>query len=204
MSHEDPFALPYAVKVIANPYPHTIPDAEFHLLIDSIAQRLRDQIYTDYTALEPGHPHKLKRSSLGLCVMDPTLPRSTPAQDAVMALITIGLEGEDLLVNGVGKAVTHWELGQDCGIGAYVHLHRLRDGSFVYGHSAELDGTIVGASGATEQQDRSMATQFAAEFNSCVADARKRWRLANPVHKWYCNQDEPDQRFTKIAGWLQS
>lgn len=202
MSVEDPFPLPYEVKVIANPYPHTIPDAEFSLLIDSIAQRLRDQVYSDYWSLKPGQFHHLKRSSLGICLMNPTLPRNTPAQDAVLALIAIGLEGEDYLVNGVGKAVTHWEMGQDCGIGAYVQLHRLRDGSFVYGHSAEVDGTIVGASGATEQQDRSMAIQVAAEFNSCVADARKRWREAHPEHKWYCRQDEPDQRFAKIAGLL--
>lgn len=204
MSVDDPFALTCKAKILANPYPHTIPDSEFSLLINSIAQRLRDQIYADYTALEPGQFHHLRRSSLGLCVMNPTLPRSTPAQDAVMTLIAIGLEGEDYLVNAVGKAVTHWEMGQDCGIGAYVEPHRLPDGAFVYGHSAEVAGTIVGASGATEQQDRSMATRFAAEFNSCVADTRKRWREANPDHKWYCNQDKPDQRFTKIAGWLQS
>lgn len=201
-SIDHPSTLPCVVKVLSNPYPHTIPESEFSLLVVTVAQRLRDQIYADHNRLEAGQFGALKRPSLGLCVMNPTLPRYMKAEDAVMALIAIGPEGEDFLVNGVGKAVEHWELGQDCGISAYVQLHRLPDGSFIYGHSAEVDGTIVGASAATELQDRSMAGRLAHEFNSCVGDARKRWREAHPDHKWYCNQNEPDQRFARIAGLL--
>ena len=119
-------------------------------------------------------------------------------------LSSIGPEGEDYLVNGVGKAVEHWELGQDCGISAYVQPHRLVDGSFIYGHSVELDGTIAGASAATEQQDRSMAARAAAEFNCFVGDAHKDWSERHPNHKWYCNEDKPRELFTEIAALLRS
>jgi hypothetical protein len=192
------------VKILTNPYPHVIPDTEFPLLINTLVERLCLQIDVDHTELDESQFHYLKRPSLGLCLMNPTLPRYTPAQEAVLALIAIGPEGEDYLVNGVGKAVTHWEMGQDCGIGAYVEPHRLPDGAFIYGHSAEVNGTIVGASGATEQQDRAFATRFAAEFNSCVGDAHKRWQESNPSKSWYSKQGAPRELFTEIASLLNT
>ena len=201
---DHPSTLPCVVKVLANPYPHTIPESEFRLLVVMVAHRLRDQIYADHNGLEAGQFSHLKRPSLGVCLMNPTLPRHTPPEDAVLALIAIGPEGEDYLVNGVGKAVEHWETGQDCGISAYVQLHRLPDGSFIFGHSAEVDGTIAGASAASEQQDRSMAARVAAEFNSLVGDTIRRWQAANPENKWRCNVDKPRALFTEIAALLHS
>jgi hypothetical protein len=92
--------------------------------------------------------------------------------------------------------------GEDCGTLAYVKPYMLPDGSFVYGHSADVAGTILGASGATEAQDRFMATCLGAGFNYRVTDAHKAWREANPDSKWFCSQNLPDQAFTAAAQLL--
>jgi hypothetical protein len=194
--------LPVQFRIIANPYPHTIPDPEFNLLIATVARRLAAQIHADHNSLGDGQFGFLKRPSLGLCLMNPTLPRYTPARHAVMALIAIGDEGESYLVNGAGKAITHWEQGENCGVGAYADIHCRPDGSFVYGHSAEVNRTIAGASAASEQQDRALALRAASEFYSFTADARKKWQEAHPQHKWFCNDNEPRVLFTEVASWL--
>lgn len=186
----------FALKVMANPYPHTIPDIAFQRMLYEIATGLQAEVVSRYGGGE------FKRNSLGLCLMDPTKPRRTAPEDAILALLAIGPEGRAFLPNGVGKAFEHWEYGEDCGTLAYVKPYLLPDGCFVYGHSADVEGTIVGASGATEAQDRFLATHFGAEFNYRVTDARKTWRTENLDNKWFCEQNLPDQAFTAVAQLL--
>jgi hypothetical protein len=186
----------FKLKVLSNPYPHTIPDVELYRMLDEIATNLHVEVFNRYGSGE------FKRNSLGLCLMNPTAPRSTPPQNAILALLAVGLEGPDFLPNGVGKAFEHWQHGEDCGTLAYVKPYLLPDGSFVYGHSVDVEGTIVGASGATEAQDRFLATCFGAEFNYRVTDARKAWRAENPDSKWFCDQNLPDKAFTAAAQLL--
>ncbi len=186
----------FALKVMTNPYFHSIPDATFYGMLREIAIGLRAEVVSRH------HSGELKRNSLGLCLMDPTKPRRTAPEDAILALLAIGSEGRAFLPNGVGKAFEHWEYGQDCGTLAYVKPYMLPDGSFVFGHSVDVEGTIVGASGATEAQDRFLATCFGAEFNYRVTDARKAWREENPDSKWFCDQNLPDKAFTAAAQLL--
>lgn len=186
----------FALKVMTNPYPHTIPDIVFQRMLHEIATGLHAEVVSRHGGGE------FKRNSLGLCLMDPTKPRWTPPEDAILALVALGPEGKDFLPNGVGKAFEHWQHGEDCGTLAYVKPYLLPDGSFVYGHSVDVEGTIVGASGATEAQDRFLATCFGAEFNYRVTDARKAWRTENPDSKWFCEQNLPAQAFTAAAQLL--
>ena len=143
----------FALKVMTNPYPHTIPDIAFGEMLGEIATGMHAEIARRHGA-------------------------------------------------GVGKAFEHWEYGEDCGTLAYVKPYMLPDGSFVFGHSADVDGTILGASGATEAQDRFLATCFGAEFNYRVTDAHKAWRTENPDSKWFCEQNLPDKAFTATAQLL--
>ncbi len=190
--------LEWTLKVLANPYPHVIPDWDFNLMLLSLGAELADAVDTRHRVGE------FKRNSLGVCLMNPTKPRSTPPEEAILALIAIGPEGRDFLPNGVGKAYEHWVYGEDCGTLAYVKPYMLPDGSFVYGHSADVAGTILGASGATEAQDRFMATCLGAGFNYRVTDAHKQWRVEHPDSKWFCNLNLPAQAYTDAAALLDN
>lgn len=180
------------VRVLENPYPHIVGEEEFTAMMLSIGHNLKTLIDAGYSA------GQFKRNSLGLCLMNPTKP-ARRGSEAVMALFTIGPEGRLYLPNAVAKAVTHYNFGEDCGKLAYVEPYRLVDGSFVYGHSAEVAGTIAGASALSEAQDRYVATLVAAEFNLNATEAHTFWKLRNPDSKWFCNQDGPLDEFSTIA-----
>ncbi len=182
--------FPVFARLVDNPYAHTVPYLD--LLINDLAcNRAREVV--------EGHKRgEFKRNSLAICLMNPAKP-ARRGTEAVLAMIVIGPEGRDYLPNAVAKAVTHHNTRQDCGIAAYVEPYRLVDGSFVYGHSAEVAGTIAGASGLTEAQDRFMATVLAAEFNYRVTEAHKVWREQHPDNKWFCNVDKPHEEFSAIA-----
>lgn len=182
-------------RVLSYPYPHIFEGDTFDLLIHAIGGKLQSMVEIRHTDGE------FKRPSLGMCLMNPAKP-ARRGTEAVLALIAIGPEGPDYLVNAVAKAVTHHNTGQDCGIAAYVEPYRLPDGSFCYGHSAEVAGTIAGASALSEAQDRLMATILAAEFNYTVTAAHEEFKKQHPDFKWFCNQNQPLEEFSAIAALI--
>lgn len=183
------------IRSFDNPYPHVMGGGQFEAMLIELGHNLKILINEGY---EVG---KFKRPSLGLCLMNPAKP-ARRGTEAVLALFAVGPEGKDYLVNAVAKAVTHHNTGQDCGIAAYVEPYRLPDGSFVYGHSTDVAGTIAGASGLSEAQDRYVATLVAAEFNLYITEAHIKWREQNPDAKWYCNLNTPLEEFSAIAALI--
>lgn len=183
------------IKVIENPYPHIVGEEGFMTMLLSIGHNLKVLIDGAHEA------GAFKRNSLGLCLMNPTKP-ARRGSEAIMALLAVGPEGRSYLTNAVAKAVTHYNHGEDCGKLAYVEPYRLVDGSFAFGHSAEVAGTIAGASGLSEAQDRYLATLVAAEFNLNVTEAHQSWRADNPNNKWFCNVNQPLDEFSAIAALI--
>lgn len=178
------------VRHLINPYPHTFPDDTFHeMLVDIVEDRAAD--------IEKRHADgEYGRLSMGFVIMDPTAAISTPSLRAVMALASVGPEGDDFIPNALAKAVVTRDRGVECGAQVYSLPHMLADGDFRYGFAASVDFTLGGGSGLTEIQDRYQTTLLLADYNLRVATARKAWSEEQGQGRWYCNQNEPGDQYT--------
>jgi hypothetical protein len=112
-----------------------------------------------------------------------------------MAYFSIGEEADRFLVNAVAKAFEHRDHQANPGSLLSSQQHRLSDGDFRHGHSAEVECTIVGASALSPTQDRFQAQLLAAEFNYMVDSRRGVWTSEHPGGDWFCNQDKPGERY---------
>jgi hypothetical protein len=120
-----------------------------------------------------------------------------------MALFAVGEEGERFLPNAMAKACEHRDHQASAGSVLYSQLHRLADGDFRWGHSAEVEGTIVGVSGLSEIQDRFQGQLLAAEFNYEIARFRLEWAKGHPNGDWFNDQNEPGARYAGILEKLR-
>jgi len=183
----------YRTYVLRNPYRETIPDETFRgLFTDVIAER----------AVDIAHRHgtgEYSRDCMSLVVLDPTASAVERADDIVLGAGIIGPNGEDFLPNAIAKAFAHRDHRVDGGALVYTQSHRLRDGSFRFGFSVDVDGTIVGASGQTELQDRYQATLLAAAFNYRVAQARAQWAEISGPGRWFAVKQVASSRFAEAA-----
>ena len=114
-----------------------------------------------------------------------------------MLVASVGPEGARFVPNASAKAFEHWDLGADCGVLVYTQNHRLADGRFGFGFSAELDGTIVGASGESELQDRFEAVSLAAELNYRIGAARSLWEEGGR-QEWYSVPSRPEAPYAGV------
>ena len=172
--------------------PGSDPDPFDHLL-HKLAQRRAEDIESRFSSGE------YNNNSVGFVLFDPTAPRSLyPPEKAVLALIEVGPDGRSYLVNGLAKGCEHLSHGTSAGTQVYTQIQRLPDGSFRYGHSAEIEGTIVGVSGLSEIQDRFQAQLLAAEFNYEIAYWRARWLAEHSDIHWYGNDDSPAGHYTRF------
>jgi hypothetical protein len=69
---------------------------------------------------------------------------------------------------------------------------------FRFGGAVEVAGTLVGASGQTELQNRHQCSLLAADFNYAVGAARKRWEDENGPGRWYLREQAAAARFRSI------
>jgi hypothetical protein len=184
--------LEWGAHVLRNPYPQTVPDANFAELVrNSVAARAAD-IEARSQSGEFG------RDSMAFVVLDPTAPRSKRSDEVVLLVASVGPEGARFVPNASAKAFEHWDLGTDCGVLVYTQNHRLADGRFGFGFSAELDGTIVGASGESELQDRFQAISLAAELNYRIGAARSAWEEGGGRQEWYSVPSRPDAQYAGV------
>ncbi len=139
------------------------------------------------------------RPSMGYAILDPTAPADIPTSQTLMVLAEVGPEGERFGINARAKAFEHRNLNANCGVGVFVSQHRLQQGAFRFGFSADVDGTIVGASGASSIQDRREATILGADFNYRVQQFIEKWKNAKENKEgWWMNNDNiPDRRYTE-------
>lgn len=182
------------VSLGVNPYSETIPDDALAMLLAS-AGRARA---TDIEARHRSGDYE--RDRMSLVILDPTAPPARPADDMVVALLSIGAEGDFFAPNAMAKAFCQREHGADGTVVVVGQNHRVADSSFRFGGAVDIDGTIVGASGQTPLQDRFQATLLAADFNYAIAYARSRWENEHGPGRWYLDEQSPPQRFTDIIG----
>ena len=187
--------LEHRIKVVKNPYPHTIPNDTFvSMLLDICGSRAAD-IERRYLNKE------YKRDSMGFVLLDPTAPNSTRSENAVVAYFSIGSEGDSFLVNAIAKAFEHRDHCASAGSLLFSQTHRLADGDFRWGHSAYVEGTIVGASAQTPEQDRYQAQLLAVEVNYGVGSIRGLWTELHTGGDWFCNDNAPGERYANaLAG----
>jgi hypothetical protein len=182
------------VKVLRHPYPQTIPNNEFDALLAELSDRISQDIDRNHAA------GKYRSGSLGLCILDPTLATTIASAESVLALVTMGDEGRDFLPNAVAKACETRDFGVNCGTLVFAQPQRLADGQFRWGHSAIVDGTIVGASGQVGIQDRALSEQFASDFNVEVNLRRMRWaEQGRSGYQWFADPDRPNRLYESIA-----
>jgi len=186
--------LAFEIRLVTNPWPDTVPS-----LLDLLATATRRR--AEHIA-EQAAEGNYRRESLALVLLDPTAPLSRPTGDAVLAVISIGEEGTRFAPNAMAKAAEHRDHGLECGALALTQKHRLSDGDFRNGFSAEVNGTIVGASGQNSLQDQLEATLFAAEFNYEVARARSDWEEQQGRGGWFSAAGEGKASYTGI--WATS
>lgn len=185
--------LEQQVYVLRQPYQDTIPEAAFQALLEDAARARAGDIEARHAAGE------FERDRMSFVILDPTAPGSASADDIVLAVITIGPEGDFFAPNAMAKAFCLRHTGLDGATAVATQNHRLPDGSFRFGGTVDLAGTIVGGSGQTELQDRYQSTLLAADFNYAVALARKRWEEAKGPGRWYLDEQAPPDRFSRIV-----
>jgi hypothetical protein len=186
-------ALGWDVHVMRNPYPQTVPDANFMEIVRKSVEARAADIERRSRSGEFG------RDSMAFVVLDPTAPRSKRGADVVLLIATVGPEGARFVPNASAKAFEHWDFGTDCGVLVYTQNHRLADGQFGFGFSVELDGTIAAASGESELQDRFQAVSLAAELNYLIGAARSAWEDGGK-QEWYSVPSHPDTPYSEVWG----
>lgn len=184
------------VRVIQNPWDHSIPDDQFFKMFEDVATSRAAHVEKMYADGEGDWP----RNSLGLAFLNPAAPLWHPTSETLLATIAIGPEGERFIVNAVAKAAYHRDHGVPAGYGVYMDLSMSIDGDFCYGYSTQVDGLIAGASAQSEIQDACEAGHAAVTLLYFLRSARASWvesRGAQP--HWFCNHDEPLGIYTSMA-----
>lgn len=184
--------IQWEVRIRSNPYKETIPDRQFAQVVRACVAARADDVAARARSGEFG------RDSMAFVVLDPTTARRRPGEQAILFVAEVGPDGAKFLPNASAKAFEHWDLGADCGVLVYVQNHRLADGRFGFGFSVELDGTIVGASGESELQDRFEAVCLAAELNYRIGAARADFDAAGK-QEWYAVPSRPDPLVRCVA-----
>lgn len=181
--------LPVRVHVRHNPYPHIMPNLPE--VLQELVEQLADKILAG--------PYEQK--ALAGCLLDPTAPRWMESEATVLALFIVGEGVDDKVVNAIAKACTHRDHGVDCGVLAHAAPHRLGDNSFLFGFSAEVNGTIGGGSALWPDEDRQLMEGFIADFNGEVFRANQAWeeRHSSGTQRWRNDSNMPPAKYVNIA-----
>lgn len=180
------------IKVYGNnPYDHIVTDDQLQIIFKELAEERIVDIMKRYTAGE------YTDDCISFAILDPTAPDQKPSDETLFATINISPDN-NLVINAIAKAITQSDYHTDCGILAHTQKHRLPDGAFMFGYSVDVDGTIVGASGLEETQDRYQAYMLAVGLNNKIVDLRKKWEKDHPDDLWYCKYNKPLGRYTDV------
>src|SRR5438876_823652 len=101
------------VRVMSNPWSHTIGDENLFDILEAVADSRADHVEKMYGRGE------WPRNSLGLAFLNPAAPNWQPTPEVLLATIAIGPEGERFIVNAVAKAAYHRDHGVPAGYGVY-------------------------------------------------------------------------------------
>jgi hypothetical protein len=186
--------LDVLVKLMQNPWGHTIPDEALIGMFEKVATTRATHVEKMF---EQG---EWPRNSLGLAFLNPAAPTWQPTPETLLATIAIGSEGQRFVVNGIAKASFHRDHGYPAGYGVYMDLATSIDGDFCWGYSTKVDELIVGASGQHEIQDAVEAGHAGSQLLYYIRQARGAWKEQQPTEpNWFCNLNAPLEVYTAMA-----
>lgn len=129
---------------------------------------------------------------LYIVVMDPAArPGEASFEDAILLEHAVGDRSKwdaDYAAFARGKAKASWEHGLSGHALQALYPHRLREGDSMLWGAVELDGIVVGVSGAHAYFDEAFATTVAACFK---AVAKQRWQKAVDARQLYAGGHDP-------------
>jgi hypothetical protein len=185
--------LDFRVRLMQNPWDHTIPNEELFEIFTRIAKTRAGHVERKFGEGE------WYSNNLGLAFLNPAAPMWQPTPETLLATLSIGPRGDEYVVNGIAKASEHRDHGVPAGYGVYMDLAMSRDGDFCWGYSTKVDGMIVGASGQTERQDACEAGHAAVTLLYLLHEARATWKEQRDEPNWFCNKNQPDKIYTSMA-----
>ena len=158
------------------PYPTTIPEDEFRdafeALINEIATIIEEG-FRDGTYAFP---------NLGICIMNPTRGLHVSNANAILALVGIGEGTKRVVENAMGKTFPCRMFGLSSGVLARDRPHCLSDGYFPHRGAVIVNGTPVGTSGQTGEQDEQLSEIIGTKFNQMIAELRAKFASGDD---WY-------------------
>jgi len=140
---------------------------------------------------------------MAFVLMDATSGPWAPNEDAVLAAVTLGERGQDFLPYAAAKAAGHRRLGHNWGTAVLTAPHLCGTGGFRYGHSADVRGQIVGASGQSPDQDLYEAAALAADFVQALAELHLAWEERTGPGEWFTRADGPSREIDSMTGWFE-
>lgn len=183
------------VFVIQNPWSHRVPLNILTQILTEIAEKRAEHIESSYRADDETGEHNFT-----FVILDPAAPRWKPSAEAILAIVLIGPNAVKLIPNAIAKAVWHRDHGQLAGYGAYVDTLTAADGDFAWGFSCQVDNTIGGGSGLTQEADAYEVGIALVEFNFEIRSLEKNWFESQKKRPgWFCNADEPGEQYRAMT-----
>ncbi|MEV0280834.1 hypothetical protein AB0I22_31205 [Streptomyces sp. NPDC050610] len=187
-----------------NPYSYALDEAGLDAVLLEVGLLRAASIGRQHTADDEHAPRgAYPRAAMGFVLMDATAGPWTPNEEAVLGVITIGDQGRSFLPNAAAKAGAHRRLGRNNGEAVHVNPHLLGAGGFRYGHSAEVRGQIVGASGQSTDQDLYEAARLAADFVDAVNARHLDWEERHATAIWTAPDDGPAAEYRAMTDWFE-
>jgi hypothetical protein len=195
----EPTSVRVKVVVYNRPWsPSTFTADNYDDLLGRCARETAERIAARARQGRNGYP----RNSFAAILMDPTVGLDVAAEDALLAVISIGDEGDDFVPNAVAKAFDGRRLflssGGDGNVGTAVHTasHLIPDGGFRYGHGSK----DFGGSGLSESMDWREAARLYHNLIAGVDAAREEWEEAAGPGRWFSNDDSPGTEY-ELPSW---
>lgn len=140
------------------------------------------------------NPEVVGSGFLCIVIVDPALkPGSVPFEEAILLEYAIGDRSRwdaDYAAFARAKAKASWEQGVDGHALQALRPHRLSEGDTLLWGAVNLDGIVVGVSGAHPYYDEAFATAVA----GCLrAVAKQRWEHAAQTRQLYAGSPPPQR-----------
>jgi hypothetical protein len=186
--------LPIEVRLIQNPWSHTVPDSDLLGMLEKVATTRASHLEEKFKQ------GKWPNNNLALAFLNPAAPKWQPTPQTLLATIAIGNEGRPFVVNAIAKASYHRDHDVPAGYGVYVDLATSCDGDFCWGYSTKVDDLIIGASAQYEIQDACDAGHAGVSLLYYIREARGAWMKNQLVEPdWFCNLNAPHKVYTAMA-----
>ncbi|MFD7031445.1 hypothetical protein ACFWAR_25800 [Streptomyces sp. NPDC059917] len=184
-----------------NPYAYLMSGPQLDALLTRLGRRRAASVRRGGAVPPERAPRGVyPRPDMAFVVMDPTAGPWVPTEDAVLATITVGRGGSAFVPYAAAKAAGHRRLGRNYGEAVLVDPHLCGTGAFRYGHSAEVRGLIVGASGQSPDQDLYEAGALAIDLIAAIAELHLAWEERVGPGEWFTPDGLPPAERPAVPG----